>query len=239
MVQALHRVEDRIKGPGAARSYEDLRAGLRWLSRQGFLPTNVTEGIDVQYSAPARTRYLSVTELRKLWEAAGVIGWPYGSALRLLAVTGCRRGEISNLRSEWVSETGIEFPKEATKQGRPHWVPLTAGARELLLSPAGGIIEGPIWGRAKGLTGWSKIKAQLDATLGFNAPWTLHDIRRSAATLLAGEGFLPHHIEAFLGHAVAGDGLIAVYQRAECIEERTEMAHTLWQALKSQDPHSP
>lgn len=33
--------------------------------------------------------------------------------------------------------------------------------------------------------------------------------------------------------SIAGGGLIAVYQRAEYIEERTEMAHTLWQALNS------
>jgi integrase len=110
-------------------------------------------------------------------------------------------------------------------------LPLVPEARKLFEAPGGGIIEGNVWGRPRGLTAWSKTKRRLDQDLNFNDRWTLHDIRRSAATLLAGEGFLPHHIEAFLGHAIAGGGLIAVYQRHDYAEERVAMAEKLWEMI--------
>ena len=50
-----------------------------------------------------------------------------------------------------------------------------------------------------GYSGWSKSKAALDESCGLE-PWTLHDLRRTAATRMADLGVLPHVIEAVLNH---------------------------------------
>jgi integrase len=53
------------------------------------------------------------------------------------------------------------------------------------------------------------------------APWRIHDLRRTAATGMAGLGIAPHVIERVLNHVsgVTG-GLVGVYQRHEYRAER-------------------
>jgi integrase len=66
-------------------------------------------------------------------------------------------------------------------------------------------------------SGFSAAKARLDARMAELAdadmkPWTLHDLRRTAATRMAGLGVQPIVIEAALNH-ISGTrgGLVAVY----------------------------
>jgi integrase len=93
---------------------------------------------------------------------------------------------------------------------------------------------GNIWGRPRGLGSWSHVKPKLDAATRFNKPWVIHDLRRSAATLLAANEFPPHQIEVFLGHALPGGSLVSVYQRHDYAEERTAMAEKLWELIPVQ-----
>ena len=64
------------------------------------------------------------------------------------------------------------------------------------------------------VSGWSKIKKKLDATMGSARPWRLHDLRRTCATGMASIGIAPHVIEACLNH-VSGSraGVAGVYNR--------------------------
>ncbi|MDA9392521.1 hypothetical protein WN73_18470 [Bradyrhizobium sp. CCBAU 45394] len=80
--------------------------------------------------------------------------------------------------------------------------------------------------KKRGFSGWSKSKAALDARIleaqGEALPaWTVHDIRRSAATAMADRlGVLPHIVEAVLNH-VSGHraGVAGIYNRARYAEE--------------------
>jgi integrase len=52
-----------------------------------------------------------------------------------------------------------------------------------------------------------------------NVPhWTLHDLRRTGATLMERAGVLPHVIEATLGHTIPG--VAGVYRRHNFVEEK-------------------
>jgi integrase len=55
------------------------------------------------------------------------------------------------------------------------------------------------------------------------APWTLHDLRRSAATHMAEIGIQPHIIEAILNH-VSGHkaGVAGIYNRNTYEREKAE-----------------
>ena len=109
-------------------------------------------------------------------------------------------------------------------------------------------------GRAKsgdeprGFSGWSKSKAALDRRIlearqkaameagedtSETKPlprWTMHDLRRTAATVMADRlGVLPHIIEAILNH-VSGHraGVAGIYNRARYADEMRREALEHW-----------
>ena len=76
-------------------------------------------------------------------------------------------------------------------------------------------------------SGWSKSKARLDRRCGVSG-WTLHDLRRTAATGMAELGVAPHVIEAVLNHASGHKaGVAGVYNQARYANE-TRRALDLW-----------
>lgn len=61
-------------------------------------------------------------------------------------------------------------------------------------------------------SGFSKAKRKLDEALSeAEQPWTLHDIRRTARTLMTRAGVRPDIAERVLGHVIAG--VEGVYDR--------------------------
>ena len=67
--------------------------------------------------------------------------------------------------------------------------------------------------------GWSKSKHELDQACSI-APWTLHDLRRTFATNMAGLGVAPHVIERLLNHMSGTiSGIAAVYNRHTYLDE--------------------
>jgi len=88
-----------------------------------------------------------------------------------------------------------------------------------------------VFGNGKvGFSGWTQWKARLDVKIAAQRaaagaksmpPWTLHDLRRPAATLMVEKlGIFPHIIEAILNHVSgAKSGIAGVYNRATYADE--------------------
>jgi integrase len=55
--------------------------------------------------------------------------------------------------------------------------------------------------------------------------WTLHDLRRTAATLMERAGVLPHVIDKVLNHVTRG--VAGVYARHNYIEEKRDAVERL------------
>src|SRR5262249_31322266 len=100
-----------------------------------------------------------------------------------------------------------------TKNKRSHELPISTQVRAILERQPrtdNGYVFGRRW------TNWSAAKDKLDLrTKGTINPWRLHDLRRTAATMMAELGVLPHIIEAILNH-VSGhkSGVAGIYNRA-------------------------
>ncbi len=109
-------------------------------------------------------------------------------------------------------------------------MPLSRAAVELLDSLPR--FEGPyVFTTTSGsrpISGFSKAKIALEmrirerARLGL-ADWTIHDLRRSAATWMAGAGVPPHVLSALLNHSPGtAQGVTSIYNRFRYVEERRE-----------------
>ena len=60
-------------------------------------------------------------------------------------------------------------------------------------------------GRGDGpFNSWSQRKDELDEKLPDMEPWVIHDLRRTARSLMSRAGVLPHIAERVLGHAIQG-----------------------------------
>ena len=177
-------------------------------------------------SEQARDRVLSEEEIRLVWRA--LPDSDYGVIVKLLFLTGQRRDEIAALCwHEIDSRTNvITLPRERTKNGRPHTIPLAPTARTLLADIS--VREGRefVFGKNAGpFSDWSHRKKKLDTAIAENGkplpPWTIHDIRRTVATGMADIGIQPHIIEAVLNHVSGHKGGIAgVYNRSSYAAEK-------------------
>ena len=136
---------------------------------------------------PAKTvaRFLDADELARLGRAldASEARWPEAvAAIRLLALTGCRRSEVLNLRWRDIGEDTINLADSNTG---PRAVPLGEAARAHVAGPPGardpdGFLL-PRYAEARGQSSliacWRTVCA--DASHG---RLRLHDLRHTAAS---------------------------------------------------------
>lgn len=224
-VIAAHQRKIAERGAAAAnRARSSLSAMFGWAVGEGLCDANPVIGMNKIAEAASRDRVLSDAELVKIWKAtAGKSS--YHSIVRLLMLTGQRREEIGALRwSEFNrDEALIELPKERAKNGRAHTVPLSDSAMDVL----DGVVQRDgrdlVFGEGTGGWGaWSRGKKDLDAAVKIK-DWTLHDLRRTAATRMADLGVLPHVIEAVLNHVSGHQGGVAgIYNRSTYAKEKRE-----------------
>lgn len=206
--------------------FKSARTFFRWAIRRAFIQISPLQAAQMPRRETARSRVLSEAEIRSVWSAAETQGYPHGTIVQLLILTGQRRGEIGALRWEHIAEKehAIIFPAALTKNGREHRIPYGAlVARLLEYIPGEFDLLFPARGKPKKpFNGWSKSKASLDRISGVNG-WTLHDLRRTFATNLAALGVAPHVTERLLNH-VSGtiSGVAAIYNRHAYIEEMRE-----------------
>jgi integrase len=230
----LSRVSNEHGPIAANRVRASLSAFLMWAFREGMIKSNPVIATN-RADETARDRVLSNAELQEIWSA--LQGDDYGDIVRLLILTGQRRGEVGGLRwSEVDLENGIiTLPPARTKNKLEHIVPLSDAAAALLKARTRAGDRDLVFGQGEGsFQGWSNSKEALDERLlgarrkasGKKAQplpdWRLHDLRRTAVTGMAKIGVLPHVIEAVVNHISGHKGGIAgVYNHADYLPERT------------------
>jgi integrase len=74
------------------------------------------------------------------------------------------------------------------------------------------------------MSGFSKFKHKFDEACGV-ADWTLHDLRRTARSLMSRAGVAPDHAERCLGHVIGG--VRGTYDRHEYAEEKRKAFEAL------------
>jgi integrase len=75
-------------------------------------------------------------------------------------------------------------------------------------------------GERKHFNSWSQRKQELDEKLGEISPWVIHDLRRTARSLMSRAGVRPDIAERTLGHAIIG--VEGVYDRHSWRDEKAD-----------------
>jgi integrase len=218
-------LERRSTGPTDARArvmLSCLSKMFGWLVQHRAVSQNPCKDVHRPEASRARDRVLTDAEIVKFWRATAVEREEFSALLKLLLLTGCRLNEVARMTRAELSDDGTTWniPAARTKNRRPHMVPLSPAARELIASVAQ---EGQLVFTTNGrspVSGWSKIKQRLDQAMKI-PPWRLHDLRRTAVTGMAELGIRPDVIERAVNHVSGTRGGIAgVYNRSELLPER-------------------
>lgn len=226
-------LDSMIPKHGAAKARElrkHLSKMFNWAVDRGVIAASPLAGMRrPELSYVPRERVLAMDELKAVWGAAEEVGYPFGPMTQLLILTAQRRSEIAECRWSWMSTGGdlIEIPSSHYKTGRHQVVPLSAPAQAIVEALPrwndGECIMSTTAGRVP-VSGFSKSKARLDL-LSKVEGWTIHDLRRSAATHMARLGVRQEHIERVLGHVI--EGVAGTYNRYSYLAEK-RAALDLW-----------
>ena len=220
-------IKDRGAPSAANHAFAAIRGFFNWAVENGDLQQSPCARLKAPSKNRKRDRVVDDSELQSIIAGAGQIGFPFGDIVRLLILTAQRREEVASMKwadldlekGEWT------IPAASNKSGRAHVVPLTRSAAGVIASisradsahvfPAVGNPTNPF-------SGYSKSKKRLDQLCGV-PEWTLHDLRRTAATGMAKNKVPIHVIEKVLNHkegtlkSVAG-----VYNRFGYLPEMRE-----------------
>jgi integrase len=191
-----------------------------------------------------RERVLSDDEIRDVWAALDAVTEPacFPAYVKTLLLTATRRSEGADMSTTELEGEIWTIPAARYKTKLDHVIPLSAPARELIASAApdkptknAHFVFSTTSG-TKPFSGFSKAKTELDEAIADireregRPPmenWTLHDLRRTARTLLARAGVRDDIAERCLGHVIKG--VEKVYNRYAYLDEK----RTAFEALAS------
>jgi integrase len=226
VMDLLDVVEDGSGPVAASRCLGYLRSALNeWAKRDdSFVPPFVRGMARSSTSARARTRILSDDELRTLWPAFAAAG-NFGRSCQFALLTAARRSEACGMLWSELDNGVWVIPASRYKTGREHVLPLSQAALDIIAAqPRTGPLVFPGQGGRHLSRGHSNMQ-----TLAKRVPdvtgWTLHDLRRTARSLLSRAGVRQDVAERVLGHAL--QGVVATYDRHDYLDEKRDALQRL------------
>lgn len=182
---------------------------FRYAVSRDWIDTSPAEGVLKPKAESERERVLDMAEVKRVWDAAEHLGYPFGPWVRLMLLTGQRRTEVASMRWDAIDLQNATWSLKAddTKADRGHLVPLSAPVVAILkqLPQIGDYVlssDGKTHIKAYG-----QGKAKLDTFIAAGGPmagWTYHDLRRTAATHMVRLGVSMEVVGRVLNHAVQG-----------------------------------
>jgi len=188
----------------------------------------------------ARERILNDDEIRVIWKVAEGNG-TFGAIIRLALLTGQRRETLTSMRWQDISGNVWTIPDADREKGHGGAMVLTGAALDIIRERPR-IGDSPfVFPAARGsghFSGWSPCKRAFDqkvlvamrreAIEAGDDPdaveplprWTLHDLRRTARSMMSRAGVQSEHAERLMGHKIKG--VESVYDRHSYRDEKAE-----------------
>jgi integrase len=216
IVRLLDKIEE-TSGPAAADdALKVIRKIMNWhATRSDDFRSPIVRGM-TRSAGSARTRILTDDEIRAVWSVGDKEA--LGPLVRFLLLTACRRSEAAEMT--WTEIDGADWllPASRNKTGLDLLRPLSKAARDLIAKLPK--IEGSAFVFTGTRGGISRRKERFDSACGikFKENWTIHDLRRTARSLMSRAGVNTDHAERCLGHVIGG--VRGVYDRHEFYAEK-------------------
>lgn len=238
LMARCEKIKERGAAAPAVHAREIVLQVFRFIQARGLKIDNPAESIRPSAIATfkARDRALTPAEIHTFFSALEQTATmsTLRLAVKFMLLTLVRKSEFIEAKWDEVNfETAIwTIPKERMKAGRPHNVYLSQQALDILvafktcfsassyLHPGRYETELPISSATLNRVIDATVKVIQDRGEDF-APLTVHDLRRTASTLLHEAGFNSDWIEKCLAHEQRG--VRAVYNKAEYADQRREI----------------
>ena len=238
LMARCEKIKERGAAAPAGHAREIVLQVFRFIQARGLKIDNPAESIRPSDIATfkARDRALTPAEIHTFFKALEQTATmsTLRLAVKFMLLTLVRKTEFIEAKWDEVNfETAIwTIPKERMKAGRPHNVYLSQQALDILvafktcfsassyLHPGRYETELPISSATLNRVIDATVKVVHDRGEDFD-PFTVHDLRRTASTLLHEAGFNSDWIEKCLAHEQRG--VRAIYNKAEYAEQRRTM----------------
>lgn len=222
IVRLLDRIEDERGSVMASRTLGIINRVMNFhASRSDDFRSPIVRGMS-RGTEQARSRVLNDDELRAIWKATA--DYPvYGPLLRFILLTATRRNEAGKMR--WGELNGDRtwiIPAARYKTNLDHVIPLSELALSVLPERNGEFVFSKNGREAIG--GYGRHKQAIDEISGVSG-WVIHDLRRSARSLMSRAGVPSDHAERCLGHVIPG--VRGVYDRHEYFDEKARAFEAL------------
>jgi integrase len=233
ITELLDHIEDRHGPVMASRTLSYLRSACNWWAVRDdeFTPPFVAGMSRSSTSNRARDRILTDSEIRTLWpvfESAG----NFGKACMLMLLTGSRRSEVTGMRWTELADGIWTVPAARYKSGKDHIVPLSVMAQEIIAGQDRTRSPLVFPGRqGASLSRGGNGKSKIDRAAPGLAHWRIHDLRRSARSLMSRAGVQPDIAERVLGHSIPG--VRGVYDRHQFLSEKREALELLADTVRA------
>jgi integrase len=168
----------------------------------------------------ARKRTLTDDELRAVWNATEAGGSLFDRYVQFLLLSACRRNEAARMIRTELDGTDWLIPGSRTKNKQDHLVPLSGKAMGILSKlPVVGKPDGFVFTNdgVRAFRNFAECKGKLQERSGTQG-WSLHDLRRTARSLMSRAGVPADHAERCLAHVIGG--VRATYDRHEYHPEK-------------------
>jgi integrase len=209
-----------------------IRSLMNWYTtRDDNYVSPIVKGMKRSNGNGGRARILTDDEIRKLWIACkGTTVVPFGAYVLTLLLTGQRRTKVATMQwsdlVDGVWHIRSDDPREKNHAGvlklPKILIEILQGQPRIEGSPF--VFNGAARGRRTPgpapLRSFAENKAALDAKLADMPPWVLHDLRRTARSLMSRAGVPGEHAERVLGHAIRG--VEGIYNRHEYTAEKAD-----------------
>jgi len=237
VVKMLDKVADEAGPVMADRTLAHLRKAFNWQAvRDDEFASPIVRGMArTKPRDRARDRILDDDEIRDVWKALETADVPacYPAYVKSLLLCATRRNESADMNAAELDGDLWIIPAARYKGNHDHVIPLTAQARVLIGDKPKGFVFSTTGGK-RPFSGFSKAKAELDKEIakirkadgrGKMPRWTLHDLRRTARSLMSRAGVDTDHAERCLGHVIGS--VRETYDRWSFIEEKRKAFKSL------------
>ena len=218
----LDKVEDENGAPVADKVLTVIGSLMSWyaIRHRSYVPPLVKGMRRTDSAKKERDRVLSDDELRMVWDVAGQQS-TYGAFVKMLLLTVQRADKVLSMRAQDIDADGVwTLPTQSREKGNIGKVRLPPGARAIL-DALPRFVDNPYVFALRGqrhMSASGMFKAKFDAKLPKGMPnWRLHDLRRTARSLMSRAGVQTEIAERVLGHA-QGE-LIEIYNRHSYADE--------------------